>query len=130
MDHPNLSPEINRALAQSERDGGVDLRELPTGVTLRITTKNSVYRLRRGPDPYAFLIQGSPRSDRPASGTTRFSTYWFPCTVPGSTWGGSMIKVDFVGIGMRLEVRPGGHAQHTVLTSTIGGIEFEGTETA
>lgn len=113
--HPNLSPEINAAIMESELVGGVYVynpgfgapidpdKILKVGGKLKITTQNSVYILervlddskiseyKRGPD---FLISGHP-------GYCPTPT---PCYVSGSTWGGSMLKVGYVGRGMHLEV--------------------------
>jgi len=83
MDHPNLSPEVNAALASVEGMTGLFLKELPAGHFVEARTKNHTYRLSR-------------------EGCVIGGTYdgW---RVNGSTFGGSMIRVDWVGVGMFLE---------------------------
>lgn len=90
---PNLSPAINQAIIDSELQGGATLDKLAVGRCLKIQTRNSLYTLAHvGPDQWT--LQGHP--------------YYCPEPVrvipQGSTWGGSMIKVGFVGIGMLLQV--------------------------
>lgn len=130
--HPNLAPEINARIAESELAGGIFVYDpgtgqalersniLQVGKTLRITTKNHVYllkkvtALRNDPD---FLISGHPK----------YCPTPTPCYVSGSTWGSSMIKVGYVGRGMRLEVllKWSADEEHykTIITSEIQEIE-------
>ena len=92
MPHPNLSDEVNRNIAQSEIEGGVCLDNLSEGEVLEVETRNRSYTIvvdRRGKD----LIWGHPKYC-PEPVTVR---------IEGSTWGGSMLKMRFVGRGMRLE---------------------------
>lgn len=108
--HPNLSDEINNAIAQSEIEGGVFLKDIPEGKEVDIETQNRHYTLvkRNG----KVLLWGHP-------------VY---CALPieihlnGSTFGGSMLKVGFIGRGMRLEcMLPGGEI---LTTSKIKDITF------
>lgn len=91
MGHPNLSSEVNRAIAQSEIEGGVNLDGLRIGTRLYVQTKNTLYRIVKVEEGYYI------------SGHSKY------CPVPaftriiGSTWGGSMLKVGFIGRGMRME---------------------------
>lgn len=112
MSHPNLSDEINRNIAKSEIDGGVFLHRmsggdcLRIGKTLLVQTKNTLYRIEKRGD-MDYWISGHPRY----------------CPVPtkahinGSTFGGSMLKVGFIGRDMHLEFSTPEHG--TVTTSTI-----------
>lgn len=94
MSHPNLTPEINRAIAQSEIEGGVFLESLKPGTILKVQTKNTLYIIQKtGDTPAVYLIMGHPRYCPTPS----------PTTIIGSTWGGSMLKVGFIGRGMRME---------------------------
>jgi len=92
--HPNLADTVNRNLLRSEIEGGVSLRDLPRPTTLEIHTQNRVYRLVCRPDGEA-LISGHPKY----------------CPAPvrvkicGSNWGGSMLKLGYIGRGMHLEFR-------------------------
>jgi hypothetical protein len=92
MPHPNLSDEVNRNIAQSEIEGGVYLDNLSDGEVLEVETQNHWYTIvvgRRGQD----LISGHPQYCPEPVGVR----------IEGSTWGGSMLKMRFVGRGMRLE---------------------------
>jgi hypothetical protein len=106
MNHPNLSDGINSNIAESEILGGVWLVEhaehvtaeikaqpvLPVGKTLKVQTKNTLYFIeKRGPKEFYI------------SGSEKFCPVATRCNVHGSTWGGSMLKVGFVGRGMHLE---------------------------
>lgn len=105
--HPNLSDEINRNIVQSEIEGGVRLEDLQPGSTLEVTTLNSRYQLRVLLGNMA-LITGHPLYC-PGPVLVR---------IHGSTWGGSMLKVRFIGRGMCMEF---GHPQYQtpILTSPI-----------
>ncbi|HVN78660.1 MAG TPA: hypothetical protein VMW38_06660 [Terriglobia bacterium] len=92
MPHPNLSDEVNRNIAQSEIEGGVCLDNLSDGEVLEVETENRWYTIvvgRRGKD----LIWGHPK----------YCPEPVAVRIEGSTWGGSMQKMRFVGRGMRLE---------------------------
>ena len=92
MPHPNLSDEVNRNIAQSEIEGGVNLDNLSDGEVLEVETENRWYTIvvgRRGKD----LIWGHPK----------YCPEPVAVRIEGSTWGGSMQKMRFVGRGMRLE---------------------------
>ena len=106
--NPNLSPEINAAIAKSDRDGGIQLDHLFDDEVLIVQTLNTKYEIIKGVERNEYVIKGSPK----------YCPDWKLCRIPGSTFGGSMIKVGFVGIGMRLEVCLM-EEQKTIRTSTI-----------
>jgi len=89
---PFFSDAINRNIVQSEVEGGVFFKDLRPGMALSIQTQSRVYELAIVNDSVA-LISGHPEI----------------CPEPvevhlqGSTWGGSMIKMRFIGRGMCLE---------------------------
>jgi hypothetical protein len=92
MPHPRLSDEVNRNIVQSEIEGGVYLDNLSDGEVLEVETRNRWYTIvvgRRGKD----LIWGHPQ----------YCPEPVAVRIEGSTWGGSMLKMRFVGRGMRLE---------------------------
>ena len=93
--HPGLSDEINSNIIQSEIEGGVYLDALPEGATLELQTQNRRYRV---------LNQG--RGQVLISGHPEFCPHPRQATINGSTWGGSMIKLGFIGRGMHLEFAP------------------------
>ena len=90
--HPNFDDAINRAICQSEIEGGVGLDELPIGAILDVQTANNLYRIENLGDGEV-LISGHPEI----------------CPTPvlvsfhGSTWGTPMLKVRFIGRDMRME---------------------------
>ncbi len=95
MNHPNLSDEINRNIAQSEVEGGVFLDKLAPGAVLHVRTKNTSYTIEKkeADGRIFYLISGHPKYCPTPSITS----------IHGSTWGGSMLKVGFIGRGMRME---------------------------
>ncbi len=104
--HPNLGDEVNRNIVQSEIEGGVSLDELPRGAALEVTTLNRCYRIVNHGDGQA-LICGHPK----------FCPAPVLVKIHGSNWGGSMLKVRYIGRGMHLEFR---HPEfRTILTSRI-----------
>jgi hypothetical protein len=109
--HPNLSHEVNRNIVQSEIEGGVRLEDVQPGARLQVTTRNTRYQLVVLNGNMA-LITGHPLyCPRPVL-----------VQIHGSTWGGSMLKVRFLGRGMCMEF---GHPQYgtPILTSPIQEIQ-------
>lgn len=92
MPHPNLSDEINRGIIQSEIEGGVSLKDLPPSTILKIQTLHHCYT--------AVLLGGN---EALLSGHPEFCPEPVQVAIAGSTWGGSMLKIQFVGRGMNLE---------------------------
>jgi hypothetical protein len=106
MPHPNFSDEVNRNIAQSEIEGGVRLDDIPGGLLLEVQTLSRSYTVLIG-GPGKELIWGHPR----------YCPEPVPVRIAGSTWGGSMLKVRFIGRGMHLEFwHP---AFRTIVTSRI-----------
>jgi hypothetical protein len=101
----HFSDAVNGNIIGSEIEGGVFLRDLPPGSVLSIQTKSRVYQmviLENG----AALISGHPE----------FCPEPTEVRIQGSTWGGSMLKMKFLGRGMRLEFD---HPLGRILTSRI-----------
>lgn len=92
--HPNLSDEINANVIRSEMEGGVFLRDLALGAVLEVQTSQRWYTIVNQGDGEA-LISGHPR----------FCPEPVLVKIHGSTWGGSMLKEQFIGRGMHLEFR-------------------------
>ena len=105
--HPNLANEVNRSIIQSEIEGGVYLGDLPPSTVLQIQTMNHCYT--------AVLLGGS---EAMLSGHPEFCPQPVQVAIAGSTWGGSMLKLQYVGRGMHLEFR---HPQYPtpIITSAI-----------
>ena len=113
LGHPNLSDQINFDILTSEGMGGADVKKLRPGQRLKDTTKNTEYYIKAEHDH--LTIQGHERiCPRPTQ-----------CNIHGSTWGGSMIKVNFVGVGMFLEFGIiTNEGAKVYLTSEIQKVEF------
>jgi hypothetical protein len=90
--HPNLSDDVNRNIIASEIEGGVSLEGLAPATVLLIQTQHHLYtaQLLGGT---SVLISGHPQ----------YCPQPVQVTIAGSTWGGSMLKRQFIGRGMRLE---------------------------
>ena len=87
--HPNIDPRIVDKINESEDAGGIFWSELPEDAIVTVRTRNTVYTL----DKKAGTIQGHPEY---CPEPTKF-------TLHGSTFGGSMIKVNWLGPGMYME---------------------------
>jgi hypothetical protein len=105
--HENLGNEVNRELVQSEIEGGVRLQDLEPGSMLRVHTQNTCYEIVVLHDGLAYL-----------SGHPLYCPQPVLVTIAGSTWGGSMLKVRFIGRGMHLEFHHPGHPA-PIITSII-----------
>jgi len=113
MPHPHLSDEVNRNIVQSEVEGGVNLDDLSEGEILEVETQHHWY-----------TIVNRARGQALISGHPKFCPEPVPVRIEGSTWGGSMLKVRFIGRGMHLEFR---HPTHrTITTSRIVEIRATG----
>jgi hypothetical protein len=105
--HPNLADNINRGIVRSEIEGGVFLNDLPPSTVLEIQTMHHRYT--------AVLLGGS---EALISGHPEFCPHPVQVAIAGSTWGGSMLKLQYVGRGMHLEFR---HPEYPtpIITSPI-----------
>jgi hypothetical protein len=90
--HPNLSDEVNKNIVESEIEGGVLLGALAPSTVLEIQTQNHSYR--------AVILGGS---EALISGHPKYCPEPVQVAISGSTWGGSMLKVRYIGRGMHLE---------------------------
>ena len=103
--HPNLS---NANILRSEVEGGARPSDLK-GKGYRIQTRNTLYTLLKIGD--GWTIEGHPR----------FCPTPVPCNVHGSSWGVSMLKMDWIGRGMYFEFGVPGYPE--LHTSTIVSVE-------
>ena len=102
FDHPHLSNEVNQAIRDSDKAGGIWLKDLPLGHEVRVQTRNTLYAIKRNPDEGAYwLIRGH----------AKWCPDWSQCSIHGSTFGRSMLKMGFVGRGMYLEFSLVGEAR-------------------
>jgi hypothetical protein len=90
--HPNLSDEVNANIVQAEIEGGVSLGDLPPSTVLEIQTQHHRYTA-------VFLGE----SQALISGHPEYCPEPVLVAIAGSTWGGSMLKLRYIGRGMHLE---------------------------
>ncbi len=104
MPHPCFSDDVNRKIVQSEIEGGVYLDELSEGAVLELETQH-----------HSYTIVNRARGQALISGHPKFCPEPVPVSIEGSTWGGSMLKVRFIGRGMHLEFR---HPTYNTITTS------------
>jgi hypothetical protein len=90
--HPNFDNAINRAICQSEIEGGVSLDELPVGAVLDVQTANTLYRIENRGDGEVLI-----------SGHAEICPTPVLVSFQGSTWGTPMLKLRFIGRDMKME---------------------------
>ena len=100
------SDTVKHNLAQSQIEGGVDLREVPAETVLEVRTRNRSYTIVTKGQGLA-LISGHPE----------YCPEPVLVRIKGSTWGGAMLKENYIGRGMRLEFQR--DAERPILTSPI-----------
>lgn len=100
----NFSDEINRRIIQSEIEGGVYLGDLPGGSRLLVHTENRSYELTVNDESTAYI-----------SGHPVFCPDPVLVSIHGSSWGGSMLKLCYIGRGMHLEFH---HPEYRTITTS------------
>jgi hypothetical protein len=105
--HPNLSDGVNRNIVRSEIEGGVFLEALAPDTVLQIRTQHHHYTAQ-------FLGEGTAM----ISGHPQYCPQPVQVTIAGSTWGGSMLKLRFIGRGMHLEFHHPDYSR-PIITSPI-----------
>jgi hypothetical protein len=103
--NPHLADAVNGNIIGSEIEGGVFLPDLPPGSLLSVQTRSRVYEMVILEEGQA-LISGHPE----------FCPEPTEVHIQGSTWGGSMLKMKFLGRGMHLEFD---HPAGRIITSRI-----------
>ena len=109
-DHPNLTDDVNKKLAFSQ-EHGIMFSELAVGDELQIVTIHSVY---------TFKMLDPPKGLAVGSGTGKCFPSPTKVHLHGSNFGGSMIKMNWVGIGTWLEFRNPLQNHITTLSMTKG----------
>lgn len=77
-------------------DNGINVHKLKAGTLVLVATKNSLYKIARTDVYDEVMIQGGKYFPNPT--LARFT---------GSTFGGSMIKIGWIGYGMSMEIHSG-----------------------
>jgi hypothetical protein len=91
---------------------GVAINSVEPGCVIRVKTRHSVYRL---------LVLDPAKRHVLVKGGTPFPELT-EARVEGATWGGSLIKAGWVGVGLRLEICDG---RQRVLTSWVRSVGIE-----
>lgn len=86
-----LADDLRDNIVRSEVEGGLSLAALDEGSRVRVQTLNRRYELE---------VKGGQTW---ISGHPEFCPQPVPVTVRGSGWGGSMLKVAYLGHGMQME---------------------------
>ena len=111
-DHPSLSQEVNNRLHESELADGIWWKDVEPGNRALVRTKSRVYTIEKYDDE------------------TRISGHPLYCPKPvkafihGSTWGDSMIKIGWIGVGMRLEFSTVDHPED-ITTTMVQNVVLE-----
>ena len=106
-----LADDLRENIVRSEVEGGLSLAALEEGSRVRVETMNRRYELE---------VKGGQTW---ISGHPEYCPQPVPVTVRGSGWGGSMLKVAYLGHGMQMEFSHPTHA--TVTTSRIVSIRVD-----
>ena len=101
------------ALAAAGR--GVAVSELAPLTCLVVQTRNTRYRIIVSGDREV-LIDGGAIFPEPT-----------PAHLEGATAGGSLLKVGWIGIGLRMEIRAGGRRIVTTPVASIALVEADGS---
>jgi len=95
---------------EASRRGGVDPAELPALTRLSVRTQNTAYE----------VILISPLESRVLVRGGRFFAEHAESYLCGSSYGGNLLKVSWVGLGMRLELMREGRR---IITSTVQSVQ-------
>lgn len=103
-----------------ENEGnGLNISSLEKGTKLNVETTNSIYRIE--------IVEGNQITIM--GGMTKDGEIRFPTPVSakfiGSTWGGSMIKLDWIGEYMKMEIFLD-EFKLLMTTSFVQNVEIEG----
>jgi hypothetical protein len=106
MLHDNFSKEVNDAYDESEMWGGKDLTKLEVGKKLVVACLDCTLTVERREDGLYI------------SGHEKYCPVPTKCRIPGSNFGGSMLRMNFVGRGMYMEFHTDAHPKR-IVTSQI-----------
>jgi len=108
----NLHPEIQKRIDEQKRLGGVKLDDLKPGTKIEAQTLNTLYKievLENG----KFMVDGGSYFAAPTE-----------VNIGGSTWGGSIIKIKWIGIYMHIEISHPTVGTKIVITSPVQAIKI------
>ena len=112
-----IDPEMQDLIHEQEKKSGLNVTVLEKGTKLTVETNNSIYQIVVVDGRQITLMGGMT-----IKGDIRFPK---PITVMfvGSTWGGSMIKPDWIGQDMGMEIII--DSDSVLHTSFVKNIEIE-----
>ena len=112
----DIDPMMKEIIERQERKGGFNVTLLESGTKITVETSNSIYHL--------VVVEG--REITILGGMKSTGEIRYPKPVPaifiGSTWGGTMMRVDWIGEDMRREIIVGGNV---LTTSCVKNAEIE-----
>lgn len=103
--------------AQEDKDG-VDIDAIDVGTLLEVQTQNTLYKIRKVQNR-VFEVQGGKYFPSPIE-----------TQINGSTWGGSMLRIKWLGIDMYMEIIVPGPKPKLITTSSINSITITAPDTS
>lgn len=88
----HVTKDCTERIEGMERDGGLLLSGLCSGTVLHVRTQNSLYVIEKGDDPRLIVVSGG-----------RYFCHPSRKQFLGSSFGGAMLRPDWIGRGMRME---------------------------
>lgn len=105
---------LEKFAREVEADSGINLRKAEPFVPILVTTRNSLYRIiPLGRGDTAVLVQGGRFFPEPAE-----------ARLVGSTFGGSVLMMHCIRVGMCMEIDPGTDGGF-ITTTPVLNIEIE-----
>jgi hypothetical protein len=119
MGSEEIIPQYEKMINYQIENGGIQISEQKVGTKIIVETKNSTYEFTIvNPEERKIKIKGGEFWEEP------HEVYF--C---GSTWGGSMLKLGWIGYGMHMEFghheKPGVITTSMVKKATIVGDDWE-----
>jgi hypothetical protein len=97
--------DIKQIIAEQPNNDGIDLLRLEKGTKIKAQTRNTLYTIEVFDKDHFMVYDEGNRFEKPQL-----------VPINGSTWGGSMLKIKWIGIGMHIEM---GHpTKDGILTTT------------
>ena len=103
---------VQQIIEEQKGRGGIDLKLLNKGTKIEAQTKNTLYSievLENG----KYLVQGG-----------RHYPDAMPIRINGSAWGGSIIKVNWLGIEMHIEMQHPDPEKGMITTSAVRSLKI------
>ena len=109
----SIDPVLDAILKEQKELKGIQVDQLPKGTKINVTTKNSLYKmetLRRN----KVYLQGGTCKDGSITFPEKTLAYFL-----GSNFGGSAIKMGYIGYGLFMEFQIGRRYLITSSTKTV-----------